>query len=111
MKTVAVVLEKPENLGLRHIDLAPASADDVVVQTEWSGISSGTERLLWSGRMPSFPGMGYPLVPGYETVGRVISAGASARLRPGDEVFVPGANCYGEIKGLFGGAASRIVVP
>jgi 3-hydroxyethyl bacteriochlorophyllide a dehydrogenase len=55
--------------------------------------------------------MGYPLVPGYETVGRVISAGASATLREGDEVFVPGANCYGEIKGLFGGAASRIVVP
>ena len=111
MKTVAVVLEKPEHLALRHIELAPASPDDVVVQAHWSGISSGTERLLWSGRMPNFPGMGYPLVPGYETVGRVVSAGVGSALRPGDEVFVPGANCYGEIKGLFGGAASRIVVP
>jgi myo-inositol-1(or 4)-monophosphatase len=34
-----------------------------------SGISTGTERLLWDGTMPPFPGLGYPLVPGYETVG------------------------------------------
>jgi 3-hydroxyethyl bacteriochlorophyllide a dehydrogenase len=29
----------------------------------------------------------------------------------GDHVFVPGATCYGEVRGLFGGAASRVVVP
>ena len=40
---------------------------------EWSGISTGTEKLLWSGRMPPFPGMGYPLVPGYESVGRIVA--------------------------------------
>ena len=34
------------------------------MDVEWSGISTGTERLLWSGRMPPFPGLGYPLVPG-----------------------------------------------
>ena len=56
--------------------------------------------------MPAFPGMGYPLVPGYETVGR-ISGGA----RAGERVFVPGAQCFGEIRGLFGGSASRLVVP
>jgi 3-hydroxyethyl bacteriochlorophyllide a dehydrogenase len=26
-------------------------------------------------------------------------------------VFVPGARCYGEVRGLFGGAAQRVVVP
>ena len=29
----------------------------------------------------------------------------------GDRVFVPGARCYGDIRGLFGGSASRVVVP
>ena len=29
----------------------------------------------------------------------------------GDLVFVPGANCYKDVKGLFGGAAARIVLP
>jgi len=84
---------------------------DVVVDVEWSGISTGTERLLFEGRMPTFPGMGYPLVPGYESVGRVAEAGPSSSRRVGERVFVPGARCFGEIRGLFGGAASRVVVP
>jgi 3-hydroxyethyl bacteriochlorophyllide a dehydrogenase len=29
----------------------------------------------------------------------------------GDNVFVPGANCFGAVRGLFGGAASRLIVP
>ena len=29
----------------------------------------------------------------------------------GERVFVPGARCFGEVRGLFGGAASRLVVP
>jgi 3-hydroxyethyl bacteriochlorophyllide a dehydrogenase len=61
--------------------------------------------------MPSFPGMGYPLVPGYESIGRVVSAGPGAGHAVGDHVFVPGARCFGEVRGLFGGAASRLVVP
>ena len=109
MQTVAVVLEKPGHLALRTIDLADVGAEDIVVDVEWTGISTGTERLLWSGRMPMFPGMGYPLVPGYETVGRVARGVGS--LSEGDRVFVPGANCFGGIRGLFGGAASRLVVP
>jgi len=111
MNTVAVVLEKPECLVLSRLDLSAPGDDDVVVDIEWSGISTGTERLLWSGRMPSFPGMGYPLVPGYESVGRIAAAGPSSGGRVGERVFVPGARCFGAIRGLFGGAASRLVVP
>lgn len=111
MNTLAVVLEEPERLSLRQLELAPQTDDDVTVDILWSGISTGTERLLWQGRMPPFPGMGYPLVPGYESVGRVVSAGSAAGRQVGEMVFVPGARCYGEVRGLFGGAASRVVVP
>ena len=111
MNTLAVVLEKPLHLSLCELDLAAAGDDDVVVEIEWSGISTGTEKLLWSGRMPSFPGMGYPLVPGYESVGRISAAGRGSGRRVGDRVFVPGARCFGDVRGLFGGAASRVVVP
>ncbi len=111
MDTVAVVLEQPERLVLSRLPLSPPGAEDVVVDIEWSGISTGTERLLWSGRMPHFPGMGYPLVPGYESVGRVIEAGAASSRKVGEHVFVPGAKCYGDVRGLFGGAAARVVVP
>ncbi len=110
MQTHAVVLNGPEHLSLRQIDLTPPGDDDVVVDIAWSGISTGTERLLYTGRMPPFPGMGYPLVPGYESVGYVSSVGKNARIDIGQFVYVPGANCYGAIRGLFGGAAKRVVI-
>jgi len=111
MDAVAVVLDQPKRLTLRRLAISDMGAQDVAVDVEWSGISTGTERLLWSGTMPDFPGMGYPLVPGYETVGRIAEAGPLSGFRPGERVFVPGARCFGDVRGLFGGAASRLVVP
>jgi len=111
VETIAVVLKQPEQVELRRLALTPPTPDDLVVDIDWSGVSTGTERLLWSGRMPPFPGMGYPLVPGYESVGRVVEAGPATELHPGQRVFVPGAKCFGEVRGLFGASASRLVVP
>ncbi len=111
MNAYAVILESPERLSLRSLALNPPAASDVVVDVEYSGISSGTEKLLWTGRMPAFPGMGYPLVPGYESVGRIVDAGADVRGRIGEWVFVPGANCYQDARGLFGGTARTVVLP
>lgn len=109
--TKAIVLEQPERLVLSELVLDEPGEGDVVVDMEWSGISTGTERLLWSGRMPNFPGMGYPLVPGYESVGRVVEAGSQSGRKVGARVFVPGAKCFGDVRGLFGGASSRVVLP
>lgn len=111
VETLAVILEAPETLSLRRMALNPMTAGDLLVEVAWSGISSGTEKLLWSGKMPAFPGMGYPLVPGYESVGRVVDAGADAQSRIGEWVFVPGANCYTHARGLFGGTARRVILP
>ncbi len=111
MDALAVILEAPERLALRTLSLTPMGDADLCVEIDWSGISTGTERLLWSGRMPEFPGMGYPLVPGYESVGRIVDAGVEARARIGEYVFVPGANCYRQARGLFGGAARRVILP
>lgn len=109
MDTSAIVLREPKSIDFMRLALPDMGAGDVVVDIEHSGISTGTERLLWSGQMPDFPGMGYPLVPGYESVGRISAAGPESGRHEGERVFVPGARCYGEIRGLFGGAASRIV--
>lgn len=111
MDAVAVILSQPEQLDLRCLPLIALGAGDVLVEVEWSGISTGTEKLLWMGKMPAFPGMGYPLVPGYESVGRVVDAGADARARIGEWVFVPGANCFEGARGLFGGSARRVILP
>ena len=110
MQTLAVVLKEPERLVLDRVGLAAPAAGDLVVDVEWSGISTGTERLLYRGEMPSFPGMGYPLVPGYESVGRVVEAGSGSPFRCGDRVFVPGSRGFTDVRGLFGGAAARLIV-
>ena len=110
MKSTAVVFNNPKELSLKTLDLPELQEGQVEVAVQFSGISTGTERMLWDGSMPAFPGMGYPLVPGYETVGRVIKAHAGAKLKEGQTVFVPGANCFTGVRSLFGGAASRLVV-
>ncbi len=111
MDATAVVLEEPQHLRLREVALVTPGDEDVVVDITYSGISTGTERLLWTGEMPPFPGMGYPLVPGYESVGVIRAAGPSSGRQLGEAVFVPGARCFQDVNGLFGGAASSLVVP
>lgn len=114
MQTTAVILSGPKNLGLGRLGLVDPAADDLVVDVAYSGISTGTEKLFWSGTMPPFPGMGYPLVPGYEAAGEVVEARPETGFKVGDFVFVPGANCFadderGPVRGLFGGASARLV--
>lgn len=111
LQTTAVVFEQPGHLALSQVGLTSPGDADCVVDIEWSGISTGTERLLWTGTMPEFPGMGYPLVPGYESVGRVVSGGEASGLAAGERVFVPGSRGFSEVRGLFGGAAARVVAP
>lgn len=67
---------------LRPVDLPPVAIGQALVRTEWSGISRGTERLVFEGRVPleeavamrapmqdgDFP---FPVKYGYSAVGRV----------------------------------------
>lgn len=106
----AVVFEKPGVMALRQVGLVDPGAGDCLVEILWSGISTGTERLLWDGRMPAFPGLSYPLVPGYESVGRVVETGSDVALATGSLVFVPGTPGYTDVQGLFGATADRVVV-
>jgi bacteriochlorophyllide a dehydrogenase len=111
LETSAVIFAAPGSLEMRKTALTDMGAGDVLVEIHYSGISTGTEKLLWAGQMPAFPGLGYPLIPGYESVGRIADAGSDHQERIGEWVFVPGANCYQDARGLFGGAARRVVVP
>ena len=112
MQTTAVILSRPQ----RRSALGCGGAERARARAIWwsrsrhSGISTGTEKLFWSGEMPPFPGMGYPLVPGYEAAGEVVEAGAGYRLQASATVSscpVPIATAVRQ--GLFGGAARRLV--
>ncbi len=67
--------------------------------------------------MPPFPGMGYPLVPGYESVGEIVEAGRRlrpprrrARLRARRQLLRPGARPVRR-RGLAAGRARRARLP
>ncbi len=107
----AIVFDAPQQLSVQTLGLKPFEAGDIEVEVSFSGISTGTERLLWDGTMPPFPGLGYPLVPGYETVGTVARAGESATVPVGASVFVPGSYSFLHVRNIFGGAGSRLIVP
>ena len=112
MKVKAIVFEAPKSLCVRELELAPMGPLDLDVAVSFSGISTGTERLLWEGTMPPFPGLSYPLVPGYETVGVIADLGAEVSgLHKGDLVFVPGSYAFQGVQNLFGGSGSRLIVP
>jgi 3-hydroxyethyl bacteriochlorophyllide a dehydrogenase len=106
----AVVFPEAGRVELRDVTLREPAADEVVVETGFSSISSGTERLLFDGKLPGMPHLRYPLVPGYEAVGTVLSAGPDVRgVSVGDQVFVGGSMCYTDVAAAFGGQSSRLV--
>ena len=110
-RSTAVVFEQPGKIALRPVQLPEPHSTDCLIEVRWTGISTGTERLLWDGRMPPFPGLAYPLVPGYESVGTVVEPGKATALESGQRVFVPGSRGFTDVHGLFGGAAQSLVVP
>jgi 3-hydroxyethyl bacteriochlorophyllide a dehydrogenase len=106
----AVVFEEAGRVELRAVELRTPQPDEIVVDTRFSSISSGTERLLFQGKLPGMPQIRYPLIPGYEAAGTVVSVGdAVDGIKVGDDVFVGGSMCYNGIAAAFGGQSSRTI--
>lgn len=96
-KTVATALwyVGPRECVLNEVELTKAGPQDCVVRTLWSGVSRGTERLVFEGRVPvsehermrapfqegAFP---FPVKYGYCAVG-IVEAGPAHLL--GETVF------------------------
>ncbi|MEM9953266.1 MAG: zinc-binding alcohol dehydrogenase [Chloroflexota bacterium] len=105
----AVVIPEPHKVGLQAVNIREAQANEVVIDTAYTSISAGTERMLLAGQMPH-PMLQLPVVPGYETVGHVVSVGAD--VSPdlvGTAVYVGGAHCYDDVNPAWGGQSARLV--
>jgi 2-desacetyl-2-hydroxyethyl bacteriochlorophyllide A dehydrogenase len=96
MKARAVHFVAPRRVELREVELPEPSEGRILVATEWSGISSGTELLAYRGEVdPELPldetlgalagTFAYPFRYGYSAVGRVV--GPAAPFREGQRVF------------------------
>ncbi len=109
-RATAVLFAAKGELAMREVSLREPASDECVIATHYSSISAGTEKLLFTGKLPGMPHLVYPLVPGYEAAGIVESVGPDAiGIAVGDEVFVGGSMCYTDVNAAFGGQSSRTV--
>lgn len=111
MKAKAIVFSGVRQVALTDVTLKPLSSTDVLVETHWSSISTGTEKMAYNGLIPSPPFI-YPFVPGYETVGKIIEVGNHVNQNLiGKFAYVAGSFGYIDVNAAFGGASQYIACP
>ncbi|MEY2844886.1 MAG: hypothetical protein RL076_432 [Chloroflexota bacterium] len=108
--TAAVVISAVNTVAIKEVSLTALAPHEVAVQTHYTSISAGTERMLMAGQMPH-PMLQFPVIPGYETVGQICAAGTDVPATMlGQMVYVGGARCYEGVNPAWGGQAQRVHV-
>ncbi len=72
MDATGLVATEDQTVGCEPMHLPDPTADSLVVETRYSGISIGTERNLLAGRVDWGP---FPICPGYQAVGEITHVG------------------------------------
>jgi 2-desacetyl-2-hydroxyethyl bacteriochlorophyllide A dehydrogenase len=114
MKSHAVVFTARNQVAYREIESPEPGPEDVVVEIHHSWISNGTEGSFLRGERISGdvawrPGdpEPFPMVAGYQKVGRVLSVGSAvSRFKPGDMVFASMSRVLGMFDNQFAGHVS-----
>jgi 3-hydroxyethyl bacteriochlorophyllide a dehydrogenase len=108
----AVVFPGPGEVELRDIARPTVRAGHLLIETYFSAVSTGTELLVLDGRLPEAYGgvIRYPLVPGYENVGRVLECGADVTgVEVGDWVVCEGASSFPGLHSFWGGHSGLVL--
>jgi 2-desacetyl-2-hydroxyethyl bacteriochlorophyllide A dehydrogenase len=98
----AVLLE-PYQVAVREVELPDPAANQVLVSTEASFVSAGTELAVYTGthqwlKDPTLPDWKFPFRPGYSAAGTVVAVGpAVSGWQPGDRVSYPGNHASAEL--------------
>jgi 2-desacetyl-2-hydroxyethyl bacteriochlorophyllide A dehydrogenase len=96
MKSTHAIVPGPREVTYEQRELRDPGQGEVLVETEASGISPGTELAIFTGihqwlNDPTNQWAKFPFQPGYSAVGRVIAAGEGVgRLQVGQRVIWPG---------------------
>jgi len=103
MKARQAVIVAPFKAEVREVELPPPAANQVLVQTEASAISAGTELAVWTGthqwlQDPNLPDWKFPFRSGYSAAGTVVAVGSGITgWQPGDRVSYPGNHASHEL--------------
>src|SRR5437867_2534828 len=96
MHALQAILWEPYQVEIREVELPPPAANQILVATEASAVSAGTELAVYTGmhqwlKDPNLPDWKFPFRPGYSAAGTVVAVGSSVTSwQPGDRVSYPG---------------------
>ncbi len=103
MRARQAVIVKPFAAEVREVELPAPAPNQILVATEVSAISAGTELAVWTGthqwlQDPNQPDWKFPFRPGYSAAGTVVAVGADIKdWQPGDRVSYPGNHASAEL--------------
>ena len=111
IREVVVTGQNQVELQTNEFDASIQSPNEILIDTEYTFISSGTELANYTGREPKVFQKGawcaYPWRSGYANVGVVRDVGANVtRAAPGDSVFT-----YGRHASIIRYTQDRLIVP
>src|SRR5207302_2076550 len=92
MRARQVVIREPFKVELREVDLPPPKANQILVATEVSAVSPGTELAVYTGthqwlKDPNLPDWKFPFPLGYSAAGSIVAVGSGVYgWQPGDRV-------------------------
>lgn len=79
-----IIIDKPYSVKIEDVEIPKPGPGEILVKTELSGVSAGTEMMLYRGTFPNFKlkkwaqWQDFPVCPGYELVGEVVEIGKDA---------------------------------
>src|SRR6184192_3828635 len=104
MRARQAVIREPHQVEVREVDLPPPKDNQVLVATEVSAVSAGTELAVYTGthqwlKDPSLPDWKFPFRSGYSAAGRVLKVGKDfpGGFKEGDRVSYPGNHASAEL--------------
>ncbi len=103
MKVKRALVKEPFQVEIQESELPEPSANQILVQTEVSAISPGTELAVYTGthqwlQDPKMPDWKFPFPSGYSAAGTVVAVGADIQgWQAGDRVSYPGNHASAEL--------------
>lgn len=110
MEGRCIVFTREGSIQIERCYIPSPGPNEVIVESQLSCISPGTELRVWAGKEPALaPGM-YPLIPGYALLGRVTAWGAAVPREWHGARVVCGGTARSNFRSGWGGHASHAVV-
>src|SRR5438105_13471805 len=103
MHAQQVVIREAYRVEVREVELPPPAANQILVATEASAVSAGTELAVYTGthqwlKDPSLPDWKFPFRPGYSAAGTVVAVGEEVQgWQLGERVSYPGNHASAEL--------------